>query len=145
MRVRFDSSPAKCCSSAATVQPNCRSNHQYVGDPHDAGRRAYATATLINSGKVLVTGGVDFSQNPIVTLASAELYDPGLDAFAPVRIDVQHAVRASRGAAGERRVLITGGVQSWFATVLNTAEIFDPVSSTFARRPECCRHESGTR
>ncbi|CAF1614619.1 unnamed protein product, partial [Didymodactylos carnosus] len=38
--------------------------------------RLYHTATLLNSGKVLVTGGVNVSFN---TLASCEIYDASMN------------------------------------------------------------------
>jgi hypothetical protein len=47
-------------------------------------RRGYSTATLLNSGKVLVTGGVDFSTSVPEVLATAELYDPALDRFVAI-------------------------------------------------------------
>jgi large repetitive protein len=84
------------------------------------GRSGHA-ATLLNNGKVLITGGaVD---------ASAELYDPSTGTFSPagnmtaVR-DEELAVLLPNG-----KVLIEGGGG---CAALPPPELYDPVTSTFA-------------
>ena len=75
---------------------------------------ATRTATLLNSGQVLVTGGVDFSTPfPQPALATAELYDPALDRFVAVAAPMTTTRIEHRAVLlTDGRVLITGGVQT---------------------------------
>ena len=81
--------------------------------------RVFHTATLLNNGKVLVTGGHD---------ASAELYDPASGTFAVTgSMSVgRNSHTATLLASG--KVLIAGGQG---VGVLATAELYDPTSGTF--------------
>ncbi len=82
--------------------------------------RAFHTATLLNNGKVLVTGGHD---------ASAELYDPTSGTFAAT--GSMNVGRSSHTATllANGKVLIAGG-QS-VSGALATAELYDPNSGAF--------------
>src|SRR5260370_11099257 len=82
--------------------------------------RVFHTATLLTSGKLLLTGGRD---------ASAELYDPTSGTFAVTgSMSVgRSSYTATRLATG--KVLITGGQN--VSGALATAELYDPTSGTF--------------
>jgi hypothetical protein len=82
--------------------------------------RVFHTATLLNNGKVLVTGGHD---------ASAELYDPTSGKFAAT--GSMSVGRNSHTATllGSGKVLIAGGNN--VSGALATAELYDPNSGTF--------------
>ncbi len=82
--------------------------------------RVFHTATLLNNGKVLVTGGHD---------ASAELFDPASGTFAAT--GSMSVGRSSHTATllASGKVLIAGG-QS-VSGALATAELYDPTSRTF--------------
>jgi IPT/TIG domain-containing protein/Kelch motif protein len=95
------------------------------------------TATLLESGQVLLAGGEGSPCPPCNTTATAELYDPSTGRFQPtgsmsVERESQSATQLKDG-----RVLIVGGVRSldggfhWEA--LQTAEIYDPGAGTFSR------------
>jgi hypothetical protein len=89
-------------------------------------KRVYHTATLLDDGKVLVTGGT----NGVATLATAEIYDPTTGGFTATALPMNtprqghSAVRMDGG-----KVLIAGGNSG--AAVLATAEIYDPATRTF--------------
>ena len=92
--------------------------------------RAHYAATLLcdlssppcNDMRVLVTGGLDTSGNPLM---SAELYDPSTGKFSPTN-GLMQFVHASHTATLLKtgKVLIIG----WGPA---TAELFDPVTGTF--------------
>jgi hypothetical protein len=84
------------------------------------------TATLLPNGKVLITGGSQFSTPPAyVALASTELYDPSTGMFSPT--GNMAAARAGHSATllPHGRMLITGNAGT-------SAEIYDPVSGRFS-------------
>src|ERR1700733_860554 len=97
-------------------------------------RSAHA-ATLLNTGKVLVTGGVDENGQ---TLASAELYDPSSKTSTPTASMTMAREHHTSTLLQDGTVLIAGGDQE--GTALNTAEIYNPVTGKFTatsqmRRP----------
>jgi len=83
--------------------------------------RARHTATRLASGKVLLAGG----EGPSGPLATAEIYDPATNTFAPTTGPMASA-RASHAAAllTDGRVVLAGGGTA-------TAEIFDPATGRF--------------
>jgi hypothetical protein len=87
--------------------------------------RYFHSATLLPSGRVLITGG---STGSAVT-SSTELFDPVTGTFttaSPMTVPREHHT-ATLLPSG--RVLIAGGDTGFVAT--NTAEVFDPTSGTF--------------
>jgi WD40 repeat protein len=74
------------------------------------------TATLLNDGRVLITGGA--------ADASAELYDPSTGAFTPTGSTTTPRGGHTATLLRDGRVLLAAG---WNAT----AEIYDPTSGTF--------------
>jgi N-acetylneuraminic acid mutarotase len=90
--------------------------------------RASHAATLLNSGKVLITGGV----NESATLNSAVLYNPATGTIVPT--GSMTSVRASHTSTllTDGRVLITGGVLST-GQQLRSAEIYDPATGVFTQ------------
>jgi Galactose oxidase, central domain len=87
--------------------------------------RYYHTATLLNTGKVLVAGG----QSGGAVLATAELYDPATGTFSPTT-NLQTA-RAEHVAIllSDGGVLMVGGKDA-NGTVLATTELYDPAKGT---------------
>jgi len=96
-------------------------------------RRTNHTATLLVDGKILIAGGAFHSGS---AQDSAELYDPAANTFTALSATMTSA-RFFHAAAPLRdgRVLVTGGFvgQSMSSyAALNTAELYDPVTQTFA-------------
>jgi hypothetical protein len=87
------------------------------------------TATVLDNGKVLVTGG-DPGLSPTVLTASAELFDPAAGTFSPtgsMNIARQNHT-ATRTASG--KILIAGGDGNGGLN-LSSAEIYDPSTGKF--------------
>lgn len=92
--------------------------------------RQLHTATLLDTGGVLITGGFNSAASP-ATLAGAELYNAATGTFSPagnmtVARRLHSATKLSNGT-----VLIVGGIGS-DGTVLNSAEIYTPATGTFS-------------
>ncbi len=88
-------------------------------------RRAAHTATLLNSGKVLVAGGFAGDKN---TLASAEIFDPTTKTFSSV--GNMNFTRSGHSATilPDGKVLIAGGYNGNY---LDSAEIYDAKTGRF--------------
>jgi hypothetical protein len=95
-----------------------------------AGRNGH-TATLLPDGRVLVTGGLNDSGEAAVCLASAELYDPGMDTFSAT--GTMRAGRCDHTATllTDGRVLIAGGFGNGMSDLVS-AELYDPRTGTFS-------------
>ena len=139
--------------SLALVVASCgsRSPPQPVWTPTRSmtSARSAATATLLGTGLVLVSGGlagcaVDdcISDNPQFGWAtsSAELYNPGTstwrstDAMLHARWFHVAVLLSSRAADRPALVLVAGGVargDEYAATRLTSAELYDPASGTW--------------
>ncbi|HWY67774.1 MAG TPA: Ig-like domain-containing protein [Terriglobales bacterium] len=99
------------------------------------------TATLLTSGKVLVTGGVisiasvsssSCAGSPATMIAStAELYDPATGTFTPTGSMVEAREEHMATLLPDGNVLIAGGGTA-IQGVLNTAEIYEPATGFFA-------------
>jgi len=92
--------------------------------------RAYATATLLASGKVLIAGGAN---GPLEETSSTELYDPATNSFAAASdTAAMNTARLDATAtplpSGE--VLIAGGEDS--SGALSSTELYDPATNSFA-------------
>ena len=94
--------------------------------------RAAHTATLLNDGKVLITGGFSAATIPAPALDTAELYDPTANTFTALTSRMQ-SVRTEHAATrlADGRVLLTGGQTNNDGDGTNTAELFDPATQTF--------------
>ncbi len=87
--------------------------------------RAGATATLLQSGKVLIAGGF----NATGVLASAELFDPATGVFTPTGSMTTPRTGQTATLLQNGTVLVAGGGNG--SAVLASAEIYDPVAGTF--------------
>ncbi len=89
--------------------------------------RTNQAASLLGSGKVLITGGL----NETATLDSALLYDPGAGTIAPTGTMTTPRANQTSTLLPDGDVLITGGDQN--GTALQSAELYDPTTGLFAQ------------
>jgi len=123
--------PNQRAVATVTVVP---SGFRAVG-PMSSGRKGHV-ATLLPSGKVLVTGGADASGN---ALATAELFDPVSGNFTLTGNMTTARLRHTATLLADGKVLVAGGVTAasggFFcgADFLASAEVFDPASGSFTQ------------
>ena len=90
------------------------------------------TATLLPTGQVLITGGVD---NTLRTAAldTAEIYDPTAQTFTALTSTMVTAlVYHTATLLPSGQVLLAGGEEgNGYGTALNTAELYNPTANTF--------------
>jgi hypothetical protein len=99
------------------------------GPPSMTTPRSGHTATLLNNGKVLITGGSNTSPAGINGLDSAELYDPVSQTFTPTQ-GTMTTPRTGHTATllADGTVLVAGGNNS---TAAMSAEIYVPTTDSF--------------
>jgi N-acetylneuraminic acid mutarotase len=92
------------------------------------------TATLLNNGKVLVTGGSNDSGGSLLVLSSAELYNPVTDTWSSAGSMATARFIHTATLLGNGKVLVTGGRNNSGGSVsdLSSAEIYDPESNTWS-------------
>jgi hypothetical protein len=95
--------------------------------------RLFATATLLNDGTVLVTGGITDKSGDVTD--TAELFDP-TDFLYTELSSTMTTPRAGHTATllNDGTVLIAGGLTGTGASLsgLNSAEIYNPITQTFS-------------
>jgi hypothetical protein len=94
--------------------------------------RMLHTATLLDSGMVLMAGGQDSSSGNI--LADGELYNPATGTFTPTGSLNTARTRHRASLMHNGMVLMAGGADYWlvdFGESLGSAEVYDPASGTF--------------
>ncbi len=91
----------------------------------------YHTATLLQDGRVLVTGGQDAQPQ---TTAVAEIYDPATGLFTTTGSMADDRSGHAAALLSDGRVLVTSGIQTTtpgFGICLGVSEIWDPTTGLF--------------
>ena len=102
--------------------------HGFKATGSMAAARDSQTATLLNTGKLLVAGGTDPMGKP---LASAELYDPAAGTFSSTGSMLTARAHFAATLLPSGKVLVTGGLDA-NGNALQTAELYDPSLGTFS-------------
>ena len=93
--------------------------------------RAYHTATLLQDGRVLVTGGSNASNiNGGNDLATAEIYDPATRTWTSTGSLTNRRHEHTATLLPNGKVLVVGGTVD-FVTDLTSAELYDPSTGTW--------------
>jgi autotransporter-associated beta strand protein len=100
--------------------------------------RYYHTATLLNSGKVLVTGGVTTGT---VYLSSCELYDPETNSWSTAGSLATARYRHTATLLPNGKVLVAGGYNG--TTYFASCEIYDPETNTWSTAGSLTTGRSG--
>jgi N-acetylneuraminic acid mutarotase len=117
----------------------------FVADAYDPGPRSLHTATLLNDGRVLIAGGDAGVPSATIAawgiagpnsniLATAELYDPATNTFAPVGSMSTSRLDHTATLLNDGRVLVVGGSNST-STALASTEIYDPQARAWSAGP----------
>jgi hypothetical protein len=95
--------------------------------------RNFPSAVLLADGKVLVTGG-EVLKNGLVTLASAEIFDPETETFTLTGAMTESRIGHTSVLLKDGRVLVVGGFgDGEERNMRTTAEVYDPVTGAFSR------------
>ena len=89
------------------------------------------TASTLNNGKVLVTGGGNGSYALTYALDSSELYDPSTGTWTITGNITNARYYHTASVLTNGKVLISGGLDS-SGNYLNSAEVYDPSTGTWA-------------
>lgn len=95
-------------------------------------RRGNHTATLLDSGQVLVVGGNSLPYYGGIETDSAELYDPETGTWSRVGSSFPRSHHAAT-LLYSGKVLLTGGYNSYQELVFPTALLYDPASKKFSQ------------
>jgi Galactose oxidase, central domain/Kelch motif len=90
--------------------------------------RFFHTATLLGSGKVLITGGLGGGSG---AATSAELFDPVTNSFTPAGNMMVARAGHTATLLNTGKVLLVGGAPDFGDNAAATAELFDPLAATF--------------
>ena len=104
----------------------------FTGSMHQA--RGYHTATVLQSGMVLVAGGCKVACDTATNLTGAELYHPDSGTWTPTGSMHDPRIQFTATLLQDGQVLVAGGCRTGNCpTVLASTELYDPRTGKWAR------------
>lgn len=103
--------------------------------------RSLHAATRLQDGRWLISGGVDYVNDP---QAACEIYDPATDTFVPVAPMLTPRMGHTATLLADGRVFVTGGLAAMtvqptplqaIRDTTNTTEIYNPATNTWTAGP----------
>ncbi len=128
-----DMRPGHCLTASAELFDPRSNKFTFTGSMEAA--RAGATATVLQDGRVLITGGGpcgDPQSGTATTVATGEIYDPRTGRFSPTGNMTVEREQDTATLLRDGRVLIAGGFSYLTGLYSLSAEIFDPSTNSFA-------------
>ena len=95
-------------------------------------KRGQHAATRLSDGKVLVAGGLSLdSSDDLITVGSADIYDPSADAWSPAGNMVKARQEHSLTLLEDGTVLVAGGTRGFGVSYILESEVYDPSDGTW--------------
>jgi hypothetical protein len=93
-----------------------------------SGRRFEHTAELLDSGKVLVAGGVRTASHNADCWSRGAIYDPAANSWTDTGMQTVGRCWHASATLDSGKVLIMGGRETYDGQAIRTAELFDPAN-----------------
>ena len=117
-----------CAAATAVAEIYDPTTDSFVAAGSGRAVRTFHGATLMNSGKILITGG--YTNTGTGYAATAEIYDPATNTWTVAKRMLGSRAEHTSTLLMDGRVLVTGGSTNYGALSKST-ELYDPAAGTW--------------